>query len=95
MTVAPASAANGLLKEMGYKPVTIVDKIRSEYKLDELTIAVDVVKDLGTFLEIEIVCNDEQKEMARKKIMSVAKGLGLSEQDLETRKYDQLVSNLN
>lgn len=36
----------------------IIDKVRSTYRLEDFVIVIDVVKDLGTFLEIEIMAPD-------------------------------------
>lgn len=94
MTVNPASAAEGLLLEMGYKAVTDVDKIRTEYKRDDTTVALDEVSKLGEFLEIEIVCNEGKEADARSRVMATAIDLGLSEDDIVTKKYDQLMSEL-
>jgi adenylate cyclase class 2 len=94
MTVDPASAAEGSLLEMGYKAVTDVEKIRTEYKRDDTTVAIDEVSKLGEFLEIEIVCNEGKEANARDRVMAIATDLGLSEDDIVTKKYDQMMSEL-
>ena len=94
MTVDPASSAEGFLLEMGYKSVTDVEKVRTEYKRNEITVAVDEVAKLGAFLEIEIICKEGDEENARTKVMAMASDLQLSESDIVTKKYDQLISEL-
>lgn len=94
MTVNPASAAEGLLLEMGYKAVADVDKTRTEYRRDDTTVALDEVSKLGEFLEIEIVCNEVEAVKARDRVMATANDLGLSEVDIVTKKYDQMMSEL-
>ncbi len=95
MTINPASAGEGLLLEMGYKPATNIEKMRTEYKLGEITIALDDVVGLGLFAEVEIVCSEGQADAARKKVLATADSLGLKAEDIETKKYDQLMSELS
>ena len=83
MTVDPGSSAEGFLLEMGYKSVTDVEKVRTEYKRNEITVAVD-----------EIICKEGDEENARTKVMAMASDLQLSESDIVTKKYDQLISEL-
>lgn len=94
MMVEPAGSAEGLLVEMGYKPVTDVVKTRTEYKREDVTVAIDEVKELGNFAEVEIVCNEGEEDDARKRVMATANELGLSSEDLVSKKYDQLISEL-
>lgn len=92
MEVSSYATAEGFLLEMGYKPVVTIDKIRIEYKRDNTTITIDKVKSLGLFSEIEILCEPEQEAKAQKQIMDTALELGLDLKDIETKHYDQLVS---
>jgi len=94
MEVSPAAQARALLTEMGYKPVATVDKQRVEYCREEVTITIDEVKSLGSFAEIEIVCQEGKQTAALEKIKKIAGRFGLEEKDLEPLKYDQLVDQL-
>lgn len=96
LTIDSASIADALLKELGFNFVIKVEKDRSEYKFNDITFCLDDVSDLGIFLEIEIVCqSNDEVESAQKKIMKLASQIGFSDLDLETRKYDQLLSDKN
>lgn len=54
----------------------IVDKLRTSYKHKSFTIAVDEVKDLGLFLEIELMAQDANKlESVRQEMQMVLDGL--------------------
>lgn len=94
MTVEPASEAEGFLLELGFNPVTNVDKVRTEFKLNNVTVALDEVMGLGSFVEVEILCIEGEEKIARAKIVEIAKRIGLNTNDIETKKYDQLISEL-
>ncbi|OGB75292.1 hypothetical protein A2810_00375 [candidate division Kazan bacterium RIFCSPHIGHO2_01_FULL_49_10] len=88
----PIAEGENILCEMGYKMVTEVAKTRSVWKSGDVTISLDDVDGLGAFLELEILGDSEQIKPARERILTLAHELGLSESDIELKKYDQLVS---
>jgi adenylate cyclase class 2 len=93
LTVSSAETMQEILAEMDFRQVTVVDKVRLEIDTDGLTLALDSVKGLGDFLEIEVVAqNEDSIPEAEKRIMAKAVSLGLTETDIESRKYDQLVA---
>jgi adenylate cyclase class 2 len=82
-----------LLKILGFEPVRGVAKVRARYDLTcegrELERAVDAVDGLGTFLEIESMAQDHDRDAARDVILGLAAKLGLKES--ERRSYLQLL----
>jgi len=92
--VDSAQVMQSILEEMGYKQVTLVDKTRIEIKKDELTVVVDNVARLGDFLELEILAEEADSGDAEERILSAAAEYGLTRDDVETKKYDQLLSSL-
>ncbi len=44
-----------ILKNLGYEVKCVVDKKRSEYTKENLSVTLDEVKDLGTYVEIELM----------------------------------------
>jgi adenylate cyclase class 2 len=95
LKIASTETMRKILLESGYKSVTHVTKTRREAHLDNITLALDEVEELGPFLEIEILAEDEQAiPKAEKQIMAAAVEYGLTEADLEPRKYDQLIAQL-
>lgn len=92
ISVSPAATVETLLLEMGYKLVVEVKKERTEYNRDAVSVVLDQVKRLGSFAEVEIVCEEGGETEARLKVMAVAADLGLRTGDIETKKYDQLIS---
>ena len=77
-------------KHLGFSIVTEVVKKRTIYRLDSerrpLTITLDEVEKLGSFVEIErILEQSDEVEQAEKDILAVAQMLGL--RDIEKRSY--------
>lgn len=93
--VSSAVTMRSILAELGYLPVTVVDKARLEAKVGEMAIMYDQVKGLGDFCEIEIMAESEDSiPAAEQRIMAKAAELGYTAANLETRQYDQLVAQL-
>ena len=79
-----------LLTSLGFSPVEpIVRKTRRlstlTWKERELTLALDNVEGLGTYVEIELVVEESELETAKSLVGSLADQLGLKE--TETRSY--------
>jgi len=68
-----------ILYVLDFKKIIVVDKKRTAYKLDKFEIAIDDVKDLGSFIEIEIKSKYNSIDEAIKKIYTLAKELDLKE----------------
>jgi len=95
LVVDSADTMRAILLEMGYQSVVCVDKMRRESRLGRATLALDIVRDAGPFLEVEVLAEDEQAiPAAESEIMATAAQFGLTEADIESRKYDQLVTEL-
>lgn len=95
LVVGSADTMRAILSEMDYRLVTKVDKIRLEAKVGAMALALDTVEGLGDFFEIEVMAEDENNLAAtERQIMTTATGFGLTEADLEPRKYDQMVAAL-
>ena len=82
-----------LLTILGFEPVRGVEKTRAVYDLmwegRHLELAVDAVDGLGTFLEIESMAHDSDRDAARDAILRLAENLGLK--NPERRSYLQLL----
>jgi adenylate cyclase class 2 len=82
-----------LLTILGFEPVRGVVKTRAIYDLmwegRQLELAVDAVDGLGTFLEIESMAHDSDRDAARDAILQLAEKLGLK--NPEKRSYLQLL----
>jgi adenylate cyclase, class 2 len=82
-----------LLTILGFEPVRGVEKTRALYDLvwegRDLELAVDAVDGLGTFLEIESLAQDHDRDAARDAILRLAENLELK--NPERRSYLQLL----
>lgn len=52
-TVGDADATGTILAELGFRPAETVHKERDRYALDDCTVTLDAVRDLGEFVEVE------------------------------------------
>ena len=78
-----------ILCQLGYKTVTpIVHKLRKSLVKDYITACLDDVEGLGTFLELEIVVNDDnKKDAALSEIESILNKLGYNMSDTTRVSY--------
>lgn len=88
-----AEAMTQLLGHLGYRPVAVVEKLRQVMKVDRerfvLEICLDEVKDVGRFVELEILAPDDQLDSSRKVMLAAAADLGLTSS--ERRSYLELL----
>jgi len=85
-----------MLLLLGWKPVVEVKKKRKKGKLGEYEICLDAVEELGNFIELEKLTDDNaDPEKIRKELFEALKPFGLEEKDEVTRGYDILMYNLN
>jgi len=89
----PAEAMTQLLQHLGYRPVAVLEKQRRVLQLDRdgfvLEVCLDDVKNVGRFVELEILVPDEQLESARNVLLAAAADLGLNHS--ERRSYLELL----
>jgi len=82
-----------MLTKLGFRPVFEVCKTRQIFKLHwedrELELALDEVDQLGNFLEIEAIADEETREAARDSILRLAAHLGFGKS--ERRSYLRLL----
>ena len=84
---------NEMLRLLSFRPARKVQKLRTPYHLvidgRDLEVALDVVEDLGSFVEIETLASEADRAEARDAICALAKELGLSQP--ERRSYLRLL----
>ncbi|MHA2071182.1 MAG: class IV adenylate cyclase [Candidatus Thorarchaeota archaeon] len=67
-----------ILKQLGFKAVGEIKKVRSFYSIRGVMVSIDDVLDVGQFLELERVVDDENEiEEAREDIFRIIRELGL------------------
>lgn len=88
-----ATDAERLLIALGFKPVTTVRKKRRVYQFQrdefDMEVCFDSVDRLGDFVELEILAEEAQYELAKATLLAAAAELGLT--DKEPRSYLGLV----
>lgn len=81
-----------ILKMINYKKVPIVNKKRIKTKLNDIEIVIDVVEDLGEFIEVEKIVSEENGELRKKiqeELLIFLTELGILKEDhLAGSKYD-------
>ena len=70
-----------MLDRLGFIRTTEVNKWRENYRLGGASICLDLVDELGTFAEIEIITEDE-KDNPAEKIEAIAKEIGVDGEPL-------------
>jgi adenylate cyclase, class 2 len=84
-----AELAERLVTSLGYQPVAVVRKTRTTYELArggvDLTVCVDAAERVGTFVEVEVVCDEARFADAQAAVLGLAAELGLTEP--EPRSY--------
>ncbi len=87
--VVDPKATHLILTTLGWSPVLEVKKIRRKGKLGECEICLDQVEQLGTFVELErLVDDDVSPEEVKEELFTKLELLGLSRSDEETKGYD-------
>ena len=86
----------GILEALGFQIVEPkVIKTRQEYTLDQMHACVDRVENLGDFLELELVIEEEQgKETALQEIEKVLQRLGYTRKDTVRNSYLSMLQHV-
>jgi len=87
-----ASNMAKLLEIIGFRHVAVIEKWRSQYRLEwqgfEVVIALDRVQDVGDYVELEIMAPEDHYEASRAAVVDLGKELGLARS--ERRSYLEL-----
>lgn len=90
---AVADDVERMFVSLGYRPVAIVRKQRTVYHLEhdrfDIEACLDEVGYVGSYVELEIVTEQEQAEEAKDIVLNLAEKLGLKDQ--ERRSYLELL----
>ena len=76
---------------MGYKPVVEIHKIRRKAKYKDYEICLDDVKELGAFVEVEKITDNEDADKVQDELFNFLETLGVSKDNREIHGYDTLV----
>ncbi|MDR2659092.1 MAG: CYTH domain-containing protein [Spirochaetaceae bacterium] len=95
----PLNAFEELLRRLGLEPGISKRKQGSVWKnhAGNMTIELSRVDSLGTFIELEILAVDDKPQTvsaARANLMETLKLIGINENRIETRYYNEMLSSL-
>ncbi len=96
VSVDDYNGAIEIFKKLGLKPVRPIKKKRELYKNKDITISIDDVTSVGTFVEFEkVVSNKDETESARNELLNLMKSLNINTDKsikksyLEMRDYNE------
>jgi adenylate cyclase class 2 len=81
-----------ILTSLGFSPIATVTKKRKNYRLGDFLIALDEVRNLGNFIEVEISAEDAKKyEEKVESIFKFIEKLGLNRNSTIRKSYLELM----
>jgi adenylate cyclase class 2 len=81
-----------ILDKIGFREVFLVEKSREIYKSGKITASVDSVKDLGDYLELEILSKEKEDiEKSRNELFSILEKIHLSKDKMIRKSYLELL----
>lgn len=81
-----------LLRGLGFRESVIVRKRRTSFRFDGYAVNVDEVMGLGSFLEVEVLVDENDVEKAHYRIASVLSALGLSHKKVILKSYAEMLA---
>ncbi|MFC7199107.1 class IV adenylate cyclase [Halospeciosus flavus] len=69
--------ADAIFEALGFEAAATVEKRRETYTLDDYTVVLDDVVDVGTYVEVETEVEEDEVESAREGAYDVLRRLGL------------------
>lgn len=70
-------AMEATLSALGFEPAATVEKTRTRYDLDGVTISLDAVADVGEFVEAEAAATEDEITATRKRVAAALETLDL------------------
>lgn len=89
--VEDPEAIRRIFEALGFTPLVTVDKTREEWKLPNVEVVFDHVKDAGDFVEFEFKGDAENVEDATAQLMSFIESLGVELGDTVNRGYPHIL----
>ncbi len=83
-----AKTGKEILTNLGFSPVFPVMKLRQYFRKDTMTACLDQVEDLGDFLELEVIVeNEDEREAALHRIFKLLEKLGYEKGEIIRTSY--------
>ncbi len=93
LTVSDFSEARAILECLGFIEVATVEKTRQRFSHDGMCIAIDDVKGLGRFIEVEVLLED-LTESAEERIFQFLEGIGIARASTTRESYLELLNKV-
>lgn len=81
-----------IIEHIWFHKVMVLNKRRTKGTYQDMTISLDEVKDLGTFIEVEKLSDDWNSEEIQASLFTFLQTLGISEEDRVKKSYDNLLN---
>jgi len=94
ITVDDPTQAQDILKYMNYHEVVRVNKNRLRCKYNDMTICLDEVEKLGSFIEVEKITNSDNSAEVQKNLFNFLMSLGIQKEAQVLKGYDTLIEEL-
>jgi len=91
--VDDADRLDDIFEALGFSPAAVVEKERERYVLDEFTVTLDTIDDLGEFVEIEREVPEDAVETVRDEAIDRLRDLHLDPDDQIRTSYLGLLLN--
>lgn len=92
--VVNGKAARQLIMALGWRQVVVVDKLRAESRIHKYTVCIDEVKQLGMFIELELLTEEEvDVKIAQENMKKFLVNLGIKG-EIWSIPYDTSIRNL-
>ncbi len=93
--VSSAKQASSFLKALDFKEWVKVNKIRKYSKFNGCTICIDTVERLGSFVELEILVDENDTKDYEEYLLKTAITMGINPQSRISGHYDTMINNLD
>ena len=90
-TVSNADILNSILLELGFSPSTSVKKVRSSFSRDDIIVSIDEVEELGSFIELEIMCAEGYENDCEKRVDELLNDLRFAYPVINNSTYLELI----
>lgn len=91
VVVSDKNTTREIVEQMGFHEVVMVSKERIECKYRDMTVCLDKVVELGSFIEVEKMSADDDGEKIQKDLFDFLQTLGIGESEKVTKGYDTLL----
>lgn len=92
LAVASGETLEVILSRTGFRRAAMVSKVREFYEMGDVTVTIDDVEGLGTFIEVEILTEDAEEDAAGR-IGAVTRALGVDGPPIYTSYLEMLLED--